>query len=183
MGCMYVGVEQKEKEEREEKALKERQRWKFVEWQVAHFQKKLQKKIQKWREELKRKQWKMHINFGRQTVLEKWRGNEWTAATRQAILLTMDMCIGASGHRGNGASGRAWCQCIPKLAREKSIKKKLSERDRFASHRIVSSRVEYLKTHLLRNIFDNCLRKHSRRPSRMSRCRIYLAGQRMRLFH
>lgn len=26
MGCMYVGVEQKEKEEREEKALEERQR-------------------------------------------------------------------------------------------------------------------------------------------------------------
>lgn len=170
MGCMYVGVE--EEKEREEKALEERQRGNLLN-DKSHIFKRNYKK--KWREELKRKQWKMHINFVRQTVSEKWRGNERTAATRQAILLTTDMCI--------GASGRAWCQCIPKLAREKSIKKKLSKRDRFAAHRIISSRVEYLKTHLLRNIFDNCLRKHSRWPSRMSRCRIYMAGQRMRLFH
>lgn len=63
----------------------------------SHIFKRNYKKYKMKRGELKRKQWKMHINFGRQTVSEKWRGNERTAATRQAILLTMDMCIGASG--------------------------------------------------------------------------------------
>lgn len=173
MGCMYVGVEQREKEKNGK-----RRHWReFVEWQVAHFQKKLQK-IQNEERRTEKKtvenahKFRQTDSFGK---VERKRTNSCHKAG--------DPPDDGHVHRGIGASGRACCQCIPKLAREKSIKKKLSQRDRFASHRIVSSRVEYLKTHLLRNIFDNCLRKHSRRTSRMSRCRIYLAGQRMRLFH
>lgn len=182
----YVGVGVRE----EQRVGKQRE---FVEWQVAHFQKKLQikkkkterKGKEKW-EEVKRKQWKMHINFERQTVSEEWRGTEeqlphsyrggsswrWTCASA-------------------GASGRArWCQCIPKLApeseREKSIKKKLSEKrpHPIASYSIASYRVEYLKTHLLRNIFLIIVYENiPKQPSRMSHYRIYKTGQWMRLFH